>query len=151
MWGDADAITSTNAWDEYSKTFTYTLPDGWNADKCWVAAFVNNYSTNANNCKIANGVKSRYLTDPQLGLNQVESGATVSVWPNPATEVAYISAEGTIRSYTVVNAMGQIVAAAENVNQEVLQINASTLAAGIYFVSVTTDNGTATERLTVVK
>ena len=44
VWGDADAITSTNAWDEYSKTFTYTLPDGWNADKCWVAAFVNNYS-----------------------------------------------------------------------------------------------------------
>lgn len=151
VWGDAAAITSTNAWDQYSKTFTYTLPAAWNADKCWIAAFVSNYSSDVNNRRIANGVKSRYLTDSHLGISDVEAGASVSVWPNPSTEIAYISAESTIRSYTMVNAMGQVVMAGENVNKEVVSIDVRNYAAGVYFVTITTDNGTATERLSVVK
>ena len=150
-WGDATAITSTNAWNEYSKTYTYTLPAEFNADKCWVAAFVSNYSEDVNDCRIENGVKSRYLTDPTLGLSDAELGASVTTWPNPATEEAYVSAESTIRSYTMVNAMGQIVMAAESVNQEVVRIDVRNLAAGVYFVTVSTDNGTATQRLSVVK
>jgi hypothetical protein len=47
--------------------------------------------------------------------------------------------------------MGRKVASAENMNANILELNVSGLAAGVYFVSVTTDNGVSTERLSVVK
>jgi hypothetical protein len=47
--------------------------------------------------------------------------------------------------------MGRKVMAQENVNADILELNVSALAAGIYFVTITTDNGTATQRLNVVK
>ena len=51
----------------------------------------------------------------------------------------------------MVNTLGQEVMAQENVNADVLELNVSTLAAGLYFISVSTDNGVATERLNVVR
>ena len=154
VWGDATAITNTTAGSTFSKTYTYTLPTKFNAKNCWLAAFVSNYSSDVNNCRIANGAKTGYILngeDPTTGIGDVQANMKVVTYPNPTTEMAYVSTEGTIRSYEMVDAMGRKVMAQENVNADILELNVSNLSAGIYFINVTTDNGVATQRLTVVK
>lgn len=154
VWGDATAITTTTAGSTFSKTYTYTLPTKMRADKAWVAAFVSNYSTNVNNCRIANATKTGYLlntTDPTTGIGDVQASMNVVTYPNPATEMVYVSTESTIRSYEMVDAMGRQVMAQENVNADILELNVNSLAAGVYFISVTTDRGVATQRFTVAK
>ncbi|MCR5445306.1 MAG: Omp28-related outer membrane protein, partial [Bacteroidales bacterium] len=154
VWGDATAITSTTAGSTFSKTFTYTLPTNFKANNCWAAAFVNNYTSNVNNCRIANATKTGYLlegTDPTAGIGDVQANMKVVTYPNPTTEMAYVTTESTIRSYEMVDALGRKVMGSENVNADILELNVSSLSAGIYFITVTTDLGTATQRLNVTK
>lgn len=150
VWGDATAITNTTAGSTFSKTYTYTLPSTWKASDCWLAAFVSNYTTDVNSRQIANGTKSGYLTN--VAIDDVEN-PTVSVktYPNPTTEMAFVETEGVIRSYEMVDAMGRKVMGQENLNADVLELNVSNLTSGIYFITVVTDHGTATQRLNVVK
>ncbi|MBR3784151.1 MAG: choice-of-anchor J domain-containing protein [Bacteroidales bacterium] len=148
-WGDA--LTSTNANDTYSKHYTYTLPATWNYKKCRLIAFVNNHSNNVTERKVLNATKSAFLTAGQVGIEDVKPAISVKMWPNPVAEMAFVEAESTIRSYSVVNSVGQVVESHENVNASALELNVSNYAAGVYFVSVTTDNGVSTERLSVVK
>ena len=155
VWGDATAITNTTSGSTYEKTFTYTLPANMRADHTWAAAFVSNYdANNVNNCNIANGAKTGFLMqekDPTSGIAGVEASINVVTYPNPATEMAFVTAEGTIRSYEMVDALGRKVMSQENVNADILELNVNSLSAGVYFISVTTDNGVATQRLTVAK
>lgn len=155
IWGDADAFTATTAGSTYSKTFTYTLPTKMRANKCRLVAFVNNYGADMLHRTVANAAKSDFLlngTDPtHVGITAVEASINIKTYPNPATEMAYISAESTIRSYEMVDAMGRTILSENNVNADMLELNVSGLAQGVYFVSVVTDKGVATERLTVVK
>lgn len=154
VWGDATAITNTTAGSTFSKTYTYTLPTKFNAKNCWLAAFVSNYSSDVNNCRIANGAKTGYILngeDPTTGIGDVQANMKVVTYPNPTTEMAYVSTEGTIRNYEMVDAMGRKVMAQENVNADILELNVSNLSAGIYFITVTTDKGVATQRLNVTK
>lgn len=147
-WGDA--ISSTNAGDTYSKHYTYTLPSTWKNNKCRLIAFVNMHSSSFSNRQVLNATKSGFMTST-FGIEDVKPAISVKMWPNPVAEMAYIEAESTIRSYVVVNALGQRVMGAEGINAGALELNVSGLAAGVYFVSVTTDNGVSTERLSVVK
>jgi hypothetical protein len=148
-WGDA--LTSTNANDTYNKHYTYTLPATWNYKKCRLIAFVNNHSNSVTERKVLNATKSAFLTAGQVGIEDVKPAISVKMWPNPVAEMAFVEAESTIRSYSVVNSVGQVVESRENVNASALELNVSNYAAGVYFVSVTTDNGVSTERLSVVK
>lgn len=155
VWGDATAITNTTAGATYEKTFTYTLPANMRADHTWAAAFVSNYdANNVNDCHIHNGAKTGFLMqekDPTSGIAGVEASINVVTYPNPATEMAFVTAEGTIRSYEMVDALGRKVMSQENVNADILELDVNSLSAGVYFISVTTDNGVATQRLTVAK
>jgi hypothetical protein len=153
-WGDADAFTTTTAGSTYSKTFTYTLPNTFRANKCRLVAFVNDYGTDMLHRTVANAAKSDFLmtgNDPTVGITAVEASIAIKTYPNPATEMAYISAESTIRSYKMVDAMGRTILSEENVNVDMLELNVRDLAQGVYFISVTTDKGVASERLTIVK
>lgn len=148
-WGDA--IEGTNANDTFTKHYTCTLPSTWKDRKCRLIAFVNKHDASSfYNRQVLNATKSDFLTSPTFGVKEVEPAISVKTWPNPVAETAYIDAESTIHSFSVVNAMGQKVMVG-NVNADVLELDVRNLAAGIYFVSVTTDNGTATERLSIVK
>ena len=150
VWGDADVITSTEAGATFSKTYTYQVPSTMRPEKTWVAAFVNNFASDVNNREIYNGAKTGYLTSNGID-DVVNPAVSVRTYPNPVTEMAFIEAQGTIRGYNVVNTLGQQVISADNVNADVVELNVSNLAAGIYYVTVRTDGGIATERLTVVK
>lgn len=154
VWGEQNVITASTAGSTFEKTFTYQLPYNINAQKARLVAFVNNYATSVNDRKVYNADKSEYLldhTDPTLGINNVEASINVVTYPNPATEMAFVTAEGTIRSYEMVDALGRKVMSQENVNADILELNVNSLSAGVYFISVTTDNGVATQRLTVAK
>ena len=153
IWGDADAFSSTFAGSTYSKTYTYTLPTSWKANKCRLVAFVNEYGNDILHRQVANATKSGYLLsgdDPTAGINDVVN-INIKAYPNPATEMAYITTESTIRSFEMIDAMGRNVMSGENVNADILELNVSGLASGLYFITVTTDRGIATERLSVVK
>ena len=154
VWGDQNVITTTTAGSTFEKTFTYQLPTKINAKNARLVAFVNNFASNVNDRKVYNAAKSGYLlnhADPTTGIGDVQASLNVVTYPNPATEMAYVTAESTIRSYEMVDAMGRQVMAQENVNADILELNVNSLAAGVYFISVTTDRGVATQRFTVAK
>lgn len=154
VWGDQNVITTTTAGSTFEKTFTYQLPTKINAQNARLVAFVNNYASNVNDRKVYNAAKSGYLlnhTDPTAGIGDVQASMKVVTYPNPTTEMGYVTTESTIRSYEMVDALGRKVMGSENVNADILELNVSSLSAGIYFITVTTDLGTATQRLSVTK
>lgn len=154
VWGDQNVITTTTAGSTFEKTFTYQLPTKINAKNARLVAFVNNYASNVNDRKVYNATKSDYLlnhADPTTGIGDVQASLNVVTYPNPATEMAYVTAESTIRSYEMVDALGRKIMAQENVNADILELNVSNLTAGVYFITVTTDRGIATQRFTVAK
>ena len=153
-WGDADAFNGTTAGSTYSKTFNYTLPADMRADHCRLVAFVNDFGPDMLHRTVANATKSGYLMeskDPTSGIADVEASIKVVTYPNPATEMAYITAESTIRAYEMIDALGRKVMSEQNVNADILELDVRGINAGVYFINVTTDNGVATQRLTVVK
>ena len=133
-----------------SKTGTYTItPSGHTSS---------NYNSSIQNRMVAQAAKTDYIfegTDPtqsNVGINGVETSLNITTYPNPATEMAYIDANGeTIRSYEVVNALGQKVIDEKNVNVNTIELNVSGMPQGVYFVTVATDRGMASQRLTIVK
>lgn len=86
-----------------------------------------------------------------VGIDDVAASVNMSVYPNPASSMVTVSAGSAIRSLEVVNALGQKVASVQNVGADRYEMSVSGMESGVYFLSVTTDNGTATQRLTVVK
>lgn len=152
VWGDSDAFTTTNAGDTYSKTFTYTVPATFDPAKCWLGAFVSNYTTDINSRQIANGTKSTYLTDySTTGIAEIESAINVKTYPNPASEVAYITSSRTIRAITVTNALGQEVYNRQGLAVDLYEMNVSEMPTGLYLVTVTTDEGAMTQRFSIVR
>jgi hypothetical protein len=65
--------------------------------------------------------------------------------------MAFVETGSTIRSYEMVDALGRVVMKAENLNATALELDVRALRQGVYFINVTTDNGVASQRLTIVK
>lgn len=72
-----------------------------------------------------------------------------SIYPNPTRDNVTIKADD-MKRITIVNTMGQVI-----YDQEVMSdsedINMSQYESGVYMIRITTDNGVATQRITVVK
>ena len=69
--------------------------------------------------------------------------STVAIYPNPASTLLNVEAEG-YDNLQIVNLVGQVVYTT-NVNGH-MQINVSDLSNGVYFVRLTNANGTATQK-----
>ena len=85
-----------------------------------------------------------------LGIDDVAS-VSMELYPNPAASMVTVKAGSAIRSLEIVNALGQKVGSVQNIGSESYEMNVSGMESGVYFLSVTTDKGVATQRLTVVK
>ena len=72
-----------------------------------------------------------------------ENGTSLSIFPNPATTVLNVEAEG-FSTIELVNVLGQVVYSANATNN--MQINVSNLNNGVYFVRMNGANGTATQK-----
>lgn len=157
LYGDFTVVHSTLADSTFSATYTFTLPDEYRAHKCSLVAFINNWGDNYSRMNVLNAAKTGYIAEPPVvtppsSINSADECINLQTYPNPATEMAYISAKGqTIRTMQVVNSLGQVVMSNNSVNADVIDLNVQGLAAGTYFITIGTDKGTATERLTVVK
>ena len=87
-----------------------------------------------------------------VGIDDVEgANVAMSVYPNPATEQVTVKAEGMINSYRMVDVAGRQVMAAQGKNASEMVLNVSSLPQGVYFLSITTEKGVATQRVNVVK
>jgi hypothetical protein len=98
----------------------------------------------------ANGVQTQYI-----GIDETGIASSLNVYPNPATDVAYVSvnmANNAAARITLVNTLGQVVSA-QTANLELgsnkVELNTSSLASGVYFVQVEIDGKIETVKLSV--
>ena len=70
------------------------------------------------------------------------------IYPNPTKDNLTISAENMTR-ITITNTLGQVILD-QQVSSDNEMINMSQYEAGVYTVSITTENGVAVERITVL-
>lgn len=90
----------------------------------------------------------------QLGTPAPESISDVNVelaiYPNPANNFVTVKSDAAIHSINLMNVMGQVVATFQAEGNDAV-INVNNLANGMYVVNVMTENGVATQRLSIVK
>ena len=123
-----ESVSSVD-WSEYS----YNLPAGTKyvaincASNDIFALFIDDVTINAGNVAIAENNTNN-----------------VSIYPNPATSVLNINADG-YRTVEIVNVLGQTVYTANATSN--MQVNVSKLNNGVYFVRLNGANGTYTQKL----
>lgn len=83
-----------------------------------------------------------------VGINEFDN--SVTVFPNPATNVLNVTASSNISLVEVYNMMGQKVASFD-ANDTNTQINASALTNGIYMLRINTENGTVNQKVTIAR
>ena len=76
----------------------------------------------------------------------VEEG--YKVYPNPANTLMSVEAEG-LQQVTICNAMGQVVMM-QRCSEDGVVISTSSLASGVYTISIKAANGTVTKRFAVM-
>lgn len=141
-WGDQNVV-STTVGSTYSKTYNYTIDASWVVENLTVIAFVNNHdASNVNNRAVMNA-NSAKVTELTTGISENNETGT-AIYPNPATDVLNVISENNISKVEIFNVQGQMVKA---VNGNVSSLSISDMNAGVYFVKVTTDQGTATHKL----
>lgn len=148
-WGEAGIVTPT-AGTNYSKTYTTTVSNDYDASKCYIVAFVSSGNhSDVNNCKVFNAGKSSYITtgdtpgpgpEPGVGIDDVTANS-VKLYPNPTTGNLFIEVEG-LQKVEVIDAVGRVVMTETNST-----INMSNLANGIYTVRVTANGNTAVKKV----
>lgn len=149
-WGDREAFEGFAAGSAIHHTYTYTVPAGWRIEKCRVIAFVAEDGTGALNRKVLAASKSDYLVaGDQNGIDTAEPAIELRTYPNPATERVCVSSSSTIRSVQITNIMGQTVIESAGMSCDFVEFGVADMPNGVYFVTVRTDKGIATERLIV--
>ncbi|THF49125.1 T9SS type A sorting domain-containing protein [Flavobacterium supellecticarium] len=130
-------------WTQYS--YTVTGLTGPTAVKIGFRYFVTNGGPNGSNSDII-GIDT-FSVDRPLG-TQDFFAKNFSVFPNPANDVLNIAAKNgmEIKGIQVTDLNGRIVKSVAVQGQAEAQINVSDLTAGAYFVSVQSNEGTATSK-----
>lgn len=82
------------------------------------------------------------------GVNEFENNVTI--YPNPANNVLNINANSNINRVEIFNTMGQMVGSFD-ANDLNTQINTTHFANGVYTVKIETENGTSTQKFTVIR
>ena len=77
-------------------------------------------------------------------------GYSISIAPNPATEVLFISLEGTMEvNYVMYTEEGRVVIANSLLTNNGTELNVSNLASGMYFLRFTSANGSMTKKVII--
>ncbi|HWB62860.1 MAG TPA: Omp28-related outer membrane protein [Chitinophagales bacterium] len=141
----------------YTKTYTYTVPAGYRANKLKLIAFVNQYTSGVssnknqilNNVEMAlNSADSNTVTTASLptAIENVSSLEKIALYPNPAKDIVYLNYtlnENTRLSFDVYNTLGQLVTSLNetSINKGAVTtiINTSHFENGLYLVTVKGD------------
>jgi hypothetical protein len=83
-----------------------------------------------------------------VGLGELNSGQII-LFPNPAAQTLNVKSDYTINRLDVMNFVGQTVYINNNVDSKTAKIDVSSFTVGVYFVKVTTTEGTRTAKITI--
>lgn len=83
-----------------------------------------------------------------LGVNDVAFAETVSLYPNPTSDIVNLSIDGAVSNaeVTLFSAIGQTVLS-KTISSQETTLDISDINTGIYVLRITTDNGVATKRI----
>lgn len=146
--------TSITAGTPYTYTFTWTIPQGYNENNMHlVLMLIDNNVTPANIMNAAGASVVTGIADTQ------NSREMVSVFPNPSLDgnftVAYNLTQEEETVITIFDVLGNEVLTIQNGEQQPgayrQTVNTSNLAAGTYFVTVSTPSRNTTCRIQVIK
>lgn len=162
-FGNAGLIPTTGGTQgqSYQKTFTLTVPSPtsaanlYNSDNLYIVAFLAEYSSNQNNRNVLNVVKEKITPNSEiLGLQEKQENAVLSLFPNPSSGNIYIKSPRSVNTYQikVIDLTGRCVYI-ENLNQVGNQalLDLSTLNNGVYFLSISSENGNFVEKVLIQK
>jgi hypothetical protein len=77
-----------------------------------------------------------------VALSQPEfSPLQVTLYPNPVSDVLYINSMDIINKVSVYDIQGKVIKTVSGLNSNTSEINLSSLQNGVYFVSITSENG----------
>ena len=91
-------------------------------------------------------VPTTLYTNPALGVNEnTLENVSITVSPNPTSGLVTVNGVADVKTVAVFNAAGKLILSANNT----ASVNLSNQAKGVYFVKVTTENGTTTKKVVV--
>lgn len=160
-WGVQNSLPDSIIVGNYSKLFTWTVPDSFNLDHLELIGFVHRYSTSPKNRAILNANNIGFweptnLTNTQKIASPVLSN--INIYPNPFSEnltIAFSLEKATDVSIEVVDVIGQRLKLLPSVSlldgrqiinmEEYLDI--SRLEFGIYFIKIQIEDQTFTYKV----
>lgn len=153
-----EVITPTTSGSTIDKTYTYVIPAQFanttpNLKNLRLVAFVAEGAT-----EIITGAEGPITIDGVSVGELSNNFSDIAVYPNPAhnnATVAFNLAHQAVVNVSVIDAVGRTVSVAadrrfeQGINK--VEINTSSLAAGVYNVMIQSEGGRRTERLAVIK
>ncbi|MFH0866546.1 MAG: M43 family zinc metalloprotease [Bacteroidota bacterium] len=136
---DEDTSPGT-AWEQWSDNVWYNYNTSWDMDG----------AGNMLNCQT--GIFPIVCTNP-VGIPENASLESILIYPNPANDVLNINMANYGKAdikVEIYNAMGELVKSMNN-NSQTLQIDMSNEVSGIYYVTLTTSEGTLTRKVSLIK
>ena len=133
-----DFIDTYAAGDEIGWQITVSDNDGKEA-RDWVGSWIPDTNwAHADTLGILKlGSKITGTVDP-TGINENQSGAKISIYPNPVAKELHMSGDAKIEAIEIINAVGTMVIRRSKVND---RIDVSDLHTGLYFVKVYSNSG----------
>lgn len=149
--GDASSFpTSVNAGDQHSRTFTFTLPASWNENNINVIGLLIDPSG-----RIDNAGKSTIFSATGLENINTSAAQTFNMYPNPATastKIEVVIEKASDVELAVVDMSGKQIesrAYGTMTTTSTIELNTSSLEAGVYMIHLTINNVKMVKRLIV--
>ncbi len=86
-------------------------------------------------------------TDTLLNTTEIVSEGSLTVFPNPSTDVFNVNSPSAFTSYTITDINGRVVKTATMESATQAQINVVDLAPGAYILNVVSENGSASHKI----
>ncbi len=99
------------------------------------------YTVTGSNGTCASSNSITLTVNTCTGLQNINAGSGISIYPNPSKGVFNISSSSTFMNVTIINALGQIVLE-ESLKSNLSTIDLSKMSKGIYYLKASTNEGT---------
>ena len=130
LWGD-ELLTSAQGTLE-QRTYTVTVPMGWNIDNCHVVAYVGEYQGEVHNAVEieANGTAT--------GVEDVDASEQLLLYPQPASAILHVTggAQRTDAALEVRDLAGRTVLQQGNIGGGAVTLDVSSLGSGTYILTM---------------
>lgn len=87
-----------------------------------------------------------FRTDDETGINEINAGRNVVIYPNPAQNKLQVKADAGFETINVINLLGQVLYTGRITDTQKLEINVSSYESGVYFIRLEGKNGVVTKK-----